>query len=152
MKALDIYRSCIPSCTDMIGETVANVINSIAKSYGPIDESTLFELKVIINEIMINAIKHGNKGDRSKLVRVHAGLSDSGYALILVEDEGSGYDYGDICLRHDPAGEQINLCSFEESGRGIMIVNSLCDRVRVNARGNRILVVKKLAGCPGTCE
>lgn len=146
MKGLDVYRSCIPSCTDRIGETVADVISSIAKSYGPIDESTLFELKVIINEIMINAIKHGNKEDKSKFVRVHAGLSGTGYALILVEDEGSGYDYGSTCLRHDHTGGPMDVCGIEECGRGIMIVNSLCDRVRVNARGNRILVVKKLAG------
>ena len=146
MKTLDIYKKCMPSCVNRIGDTVFDVISSIEKSYGPIDECTLFDLKVILSEIVMNAVKHGNREDESKLVKVHAGINDKGYALIVVEDEGSGYDYGRLCSRHSQVPDACNIYSFQEHGRGIMIVNSLCDKVKVNARGNRILVVKKLTG------
>jgi serine/threonine-protein kinase RsbW len=146
LKVLDIYNKCIPSSINRIGDTVVEVISSIEKSYGPIDESTLFDLKVILNEIVMNAVKHGNREDVNKLVKVHAGINSNGYALIVVEDEGGGYDYGCLCRGHGPKGNGCDVFSFQESGRGIMLVNSLCDRVKVNARGNRIMVVKKLTG------
>lgn len=145
MDALALYKKCIPSCITKIGDTVVDVINSIVKSYGPIDECTLFELRVILNEIILNAVKHGNRQNENKLVRVYAGINKKGYALIMVEDEGGGYDYNCLCSGHGTIRDNYDICSFQENGRGIMIVNSLCDRVKVNARGNRIMVVKRLA-------
>ena len=146
MKTLDIYKKCMPSRVNSISDTVFDVISSIEKSYGPINECTLFDLRVILSEIVMNAVKHGNGEDESKLVKVHAGINDKGYALIMVEDEGGGYDYSRLCSRHSNIPDACDICSFQEHGRGIMIVNSLCDRVKVNARGNRIMVVKKLTG------
>ena len=145
LKALDIYNKCIPSCINRIGDMVADIIDCIEKSYGPVDGCTLFDLKVILNEIVSNAVKHGNREDETKLVKVHARIDSRGYALIVVEDEGSGYDYSCLCRGHNPTDGNYDICDFKENGRGIMIVNSLCDRVKVNARGNRIMVVKKLA-------
>ena len=144
LKALDIYNKCIPSCINRIGDTVVEIIESIEKSYGPVDECTLFDLRVILNEVVLNAVKHGNREDENKLVKVHAGINSRGYALIVVEDEGNGYDYGCLCRGHNPTVDNYDICDFKENGRGIMIVNSLCDRVKVNARGNRIMVIKKL--------
>lgn len=144
MKALDIYNKCIPSCINRIGEMVADILESIEKSYGQVDECALFDLRVVLNEILLNAIKHGNRGDETKLVKVYTGITSEGYALIAVEDEGSGYDYGCICSGHNPIAADHDICDCKENGRGIMIVKSLCDSVEVNARGNKITVLKKL--------
>jgi len=33
---------------------------------------------------------------------------------------------------------------MSESGRGIMIVKSLCDKVKVNRKGNKIIILKSI--------
>ena len=48
-------------------------------------------LFVALDEAFVNAVKHGNKNDPTKLVRVGAELSPS-EACFTVEDEGEGFD------------------------------------------------------------
>ena len=58
-----------------------------------LDDCVKFELKVILNELILNAIKHGNKNEFSKKVKISVSISKSGYVFFLIEDEGEGYDY-----------------------------------------------------------
>jgi serine/threonine-protein kinase RsbW len=46
-----------------------------------------------------------------------------------------------LCCRK---GILNDICNLEETGRGMIIVERLCDKVEVNRKGNRITVVKKL--------
>ena len=144
MKALDIYNNSIPSNINRISGIVSDVINNLQNNCLLLDECTLFELKVILNEVLINAIKHGNKEDESKFVKVNVGIVKNDLAYIIVEDEGNGYGYDCFCLNQKAINEESDTCSVMESGRGILIVNSLCDSIRVNTRGNKIVLLKTL--------
>ncbi len=137
-----IYKNRIPSILGEI-EIVANdLITSLQKNCGLIDDETLFDLRVIINEVLINAILHGNKQDASKLVKIDAGLTDDGSAVFIIEDEGLGYDFNEICRKHKTY--ITNPADLAESGRGMTIVKGLCEKVKVNSKGNKVVIVKRI--------
>lgn len=146
MKSLRIYNTCIPSSINSIGVVVSELTNSLLSGYGSISECMLFELKVILNEILVNAVQHGNKGDEDKWVKVNAGVSERGLMFVIVEDEGCGYDYVNTCSCRKPCCEMTEPLDMTENGRGIMIIKGLCDTVRVNSKGNKIVVTKSITG------
>lgn len=97
------------------------------------ESSNLF---VALDEAFVNAVKHGNKFDTTKLVRISAEVSNK-EARFTVEDEGDGFDVAQI---PDPTNIE-NL--FKTSGRGVLIIHNVMDEVRYNERGNRLEMIKK---------
>jgi serine/threonine-protein kinase RsbW len=124
-------------------DTIDDILTYFEETYGAMSEASYLELKVVLNELIINAIRHGSKEDKDKFVKVVAGLTNDEYALLIVEDDGEGYEYN---LGPPPRREQIE--SVEESGRGICIVKSLCEDFMINAKGNKVVVNKKLQKQP----
>lgn len=99
------------------------------------EKSNLF---VALDEAFVNAVKHGNKYDSKKLVRIAAEVSKQ-EAKFTIEDEGDGFDVTNI---PDPLDPQ-NL--FKTSGRGVLFIYNIMDEVKYNDRGNRLTMVKKAA-------
>ncbi|HEY0078824.1 MAG TPA: ATP-binding protein [Pyrinomonadaceae bacterium] len=97
------------------------------------DRSNLF---VALDEAFVNAVKHGNKNDPSKLVRITADLS-AREARFTIEDEGEGFDVSEIPDPLDPE----NL--FKTSGRGVLLIYNIMDKVEYNERGNRLTMIKR---------
>jgi serine/threonine-protein kinase RsbW len=97
------------------------------------EQSNLF---VALDEAFVNAVKHGNKFDASKLVRITAEVSGK-EARFTIEDEGEGFDVNSIPDPLDPE----NL--FKTSGRGVLFIYNIMDEVKYNERGNRLTMVKK---------
>jgi serine/threonine-protein kinase RsbW len=99
------------------------------------EQSNLF---VALDEAFVNAVKHGNKFDTKKLVRIIAEVSKN-EARFTIEDEGEGFDVNSIPDPLDP----LNL--FKASGRGVLFIYNIMDEVKYNERGNRLTMVKKKA-------
>jgi len=97
------------------------------------EKSNLF---VALDEAFVNAVKHGNKYDSKKLIRIAAEVSKE-EARFTIEDEGEGFDVNNI---PDPLDPQ-NL--FKTSGRGVLFIYNIMDEVKYNDRGNRLTMVKK---------
>ena len=97
------------------------------------ERSNLF---IALDEAFVNAVKHGNKNNPNKLLRITAELSPK-EACFTVEDEGEGFNIGDIPDPCDPA----NL--FRTSGRGVLLIYNIMDEVEYNAQGNRVKMVKR---------
>jgi anti-sigma regulatory factor (Ser/Thr protein kinase)/ActR/RegA family two-component response regulator len=97
------------------------------------ERSNLF---VALDEAFVNAVKHGNRNDPSKMVRITAELSAK-EARFTVEDEGNGFNLQEIPDPCDPA----NL--FKSSGRGVLLIYNIMDEVKYNARGNQLTMVKR---------
>jgi serine/threonine-protein kinase RsbW len=97
------------------------------------DASNLF---IALDEAFVNAVKHGNKHDHNKLVRITADLSAK-EARFTIEDEGEGFNVNDIPDPRDPE----NL--FKSSGRGVLLIYNIMDKVEYNERGNRLTMVKR---------
>lgn len=97
------------------------------------EQSNLF---VALDEAFVNAVKHGNKFDATKLVRIAAEVSPA-EARFTIEDEGEGFDVNSIPDPLDPA----NL--FKTSGRGVLFIYNIMDEVQYNERGNRLTMIKR---------
>jgi serine/threonine-protein kinase RsbW len=97
------------------------------------EQSNLF---VALDEAFVNAVKHGNKYDARKLIRITADVSNS-EARFTIEDEGEGFDVNTIPNPLEPE----NL--FKTSGRGVLFIYNIMDEVQYNDRGNRLTMVKK---------
>ncbi|MEP6849437.1 MAG: ATP-binding protein [Acidobacteriota bacterium] len=95
-------------------------------------------LYVALDEAFVNAVKHGNKFDAKKMIRIAADVS-RGEARFTIEDEGEGFDVKNI---PDPLNPE-NL--FKTSGRGVLFIYNIMDEVKYNARGNRLTMIKKAA-------
>ena len=97
------------------------------------EQSNLF---VALDEAFVNAVKHGNKFDAKKLVRIIAEVS-AAEARFTIEDEGEGFDVNSIPDPLDPT----NL--FKTSGRGVLFIYNIMDEVKYNERGNRLTMIKR---------
>lgn len=97
------------------------------------ERSNLF---VALDEAFVNAVKHGNKNDLTKMVKITAELSPN-EAAFTVEDQGEGFDIREIPNPCDPE----NL--FRTSGRGVLLIYNIMDEVEYNAQGNRVKMIKR---------
>jgi serine/threonine-protein kinase RsbW len=124
----------LPSDVSLMNGVLHYLLERVAK-LGVIkpERSNLF---IALDEAFVNAVKHGNKSDHSKLVRITAELS-AREARFTVEDEGDGFNLQDIPDPRDPE----NL--FKSSGRGVLLIYNIMDEVEYNERGNRLTMVKR---------
>ncbi len=142
LKKFKGYSSKISSDLGNVKKEVEDIISYLRESYASLTEDTVFETRVVLNELIINAIKHGNKEDPCKHIMIDICVDDMGYAEFTLEDEGKGYDHK--IQKCADINKQSDLCELNETGRGLIIVTSLCDSVIFNDAGNRIVVRKKL--------
>ena len=129
---------------------------------GLCDDGALLQVATAVDEALVNAIIHGNLEVSSKLrtvddgkpysllieerknqppyntrrvfVKVRASKEE---AVIVIRDEGPGFDAADVPDRLDPA----NLA--EIGGRGLLLINAFMDEVFHNDEGNEITMVKR---------
>ncbi|MDP4182510.1 MAG: ATP-binding protein [Bacillota bacterium] len=144
MKTNWFYNSKITSDITNIRSVIDEILGKLINLSCVNNEvEAIYDIKVILNELIINAIKHGNKYDYDKFVKVSAAFVNDEYILFIIEDEGEGYCYSDLELSNI-SSDPIDCCSFFEGGRGLMIVNCLCEKIKFNKKGNKIIVLKKL--------
>ena len=104
-----------------------------------LDKEVLFDIRLCLEEAVINAIKYGNKLDRKLPVRIGYSLSD-GRLEITVRDRGRGFDFEAI---PDPRAEDNVL---RQGGRGLFLIRNLMDMVEFNDSGNEIKMIKFISG------
>ena len=124
----------VPSTITLMHDILDYLMKRVEK-LGVVDaeQSNLF---VALDEAFVNAVKHGNKFDTDKLVKISVEISPK-KASFTIEDEGEGFDVESI---PDPTNPE-NL--FKTSGRGVMFIYNIMDEVSYNSRGNRLTMVKK---------
>lgn len=118
-------HSDINGIKDIVEEILLNIRDIIS-------ENTFFNTKLILNELVINGVLHGNHEDVNKEICINLIINKS-CIIIEVTDEGSGITY-----KHKAFGDY----DFCESGRGLMLVEGLSDKFEVE--GNRVTCVQYL--------
>lgn len=104
------------------------------------DGDDRYWLVTALREAVANAIRHGNRQDPSRDVRLDFSIED-GEVTIHVEDEGEGFDPGTV---PDPT-EQTNL--LQPSGRGIFYMRQFMTHVefsRAPGGGTVVKMVRRL--------
>jgi serine/threonine-protein kinase RsbW len=100
-----------------------------------IKEDDLFDIRLALEEALINAARHGNKLDKNKEIYLKVKVLPQSIEL-EIKDQGNGFDYKKLPL---PTDEQ-NL--EKTSGRGVFLIKELMDEVEFLDGGSRIKMVK----------
>lgn len=124
-----IYEGSVCSDLNDTREFVKNILKKVNKVVN--DEDLIFDLRLILNELIINGVVHGNGSDKDKCVRLYLEISNN-TLKVEVWDEGTGIDYDNS---YNP--EELKNC-----GRGLVLVNGLSDEVRIE--NNKITAFKLL--------
>lgn len=124
----------VPSYVSLMHDILDYLMKRVEKS-GVVNPETS-NLFVALDEAFVNAVKHGNKYNAEKLVRITAEVSKE-EARFTIEDEGDGFNVNEIPDPRDPE----NL--FKTSGRGVLFIHNIMDEVTYNERGNRLTMVKR---------
>ncbi len=127
-------RVSLPSTRQSIGEAVKLILD-VARDSGCAAKQEA-DLEIASREALANAVIHGNQEDEAKDVFVRCyGGSDK--TLILVRDEGNGFEPGKI---PDPRGtDRVQL----DHGRGLFLMRELMDQVEYRRRGCEVLLFKR---------
>jgi serine/threonine-protein kinase RsbW len=132
-------RLDIASRLDLL-EVVQTVLNHLSGLQG-FDEEAVHYMSVALRESVVNAIKHGNRGDEGKRVAVEFVLH-SGALEFRVQDEGTGFDPNRVANPVEPE----NL--LRPDGRGIFFMRNFMDTVEYlfpPKGGTVVRMVKKVA-------
>jgi len=98
-------------------------------------EEDIFAVHLAVQEAFVNAMKHGNRMDSSKKVKIDYCITDDKVDISLT-DEGAGFDPEGV---PDPrCGENI----YKANGRGLLLMRCYMDMVEYSDRGNCVHLVR----------
>lgn len=133
MLLVEEFEVTIPSDTAAglaIQERIIKALEDL--NYSPRD---VFGVRLALEEAIVNAIKHGNRMDRNKTVRINCSIWTE-RVRIEIEDQGPGFRPETV---PDPTKEE-NL--DKPSGRGIMLMKAFMNAIEYNSTGNRVVLEK----------
>ncbi len=124
----------IGSDTAFVHDVQDRILAEVARhSFSP---QSYFAIKLALEEGLVNAIKHGNRHDKSKNVHVEYKVTAK-QLEVTIEDQGPGFHRNGV---PDPTLEEnIEKCS----GRGILLMEAYMDSVRWSRGGRRVRMIKK---------
>ena len=94
----------------------------------------VFAVRLAVEEALVNAYRHGNKRDASKIVSFNCRI-DSESASFEVGDEGPGFDIASVPDPTDEANLEI------PSGRGLLLMREYMSRLEFIEPGNRLRMI-----------
>lgn len=133
----EIIELTLPSRIESVDES-AVFAEKVARDWGYPDDF-ISSIDLAVRESVANAVKHGNKFDEEKPVRVAFSDTSEGFEM-TVRDFGQGFNVDAI---PDPTNPE-NL--LKVSGRGILFMRSFMDSVEWEINddgGTTVKMVKK---------
>ena len=90
----------------------------------------LYLIRLGLHEALVNAVKHGNKFDSSKIIKVKRIITPHWWVWII-QDQGQG-------MKHDKRKFKLPNRIDSVSGRGLFIIKECFDDVRWSPKGNKL--------------
>lgn len=95
----------------------------------------IFAVHLAVEEALLNAVKHGNKTDPDKEIKIDYSVSLDKVEIYMA-DEGNGFNPAAV---PDPrCGENL----YKTNGRGLLLMRSYMDVVEFNKMGNCVHMVR----------
>jgi len=130
-----VLSESIPSATDQVEPFVERFLANLAGLV--VVDGHRDAIDLALREALVNAIVHGNKRDATKRVNVECYALPDRHVLVVVRDEGPGFDPSSIV---DPTHPE-NL--ERATGRGIFLIRQFMDEVQFKDRGREIQMRKR---------
>ena len=118
-------------------ERLMQFLKMMIKKSGAADGDEV-DIQIALGEALANAVIHGNREDLHKCVYVTCRLSMDSEVLLIVRDEGEGFDSRAI---PDPTDRHNRLLP---NGRGIYLMHALMDEVWFEENGKVVHMRKRL--------
>jgi serine/threonine-protein kinase RsbW len=131
---MSISRSIVVSSTQ---SAVVDVFSQIQPGLqaGNFSEEDIFAVHLALEEAFANAVKHGNKMEQSKAVKVDYSIEPDKIEICMT-DEGDGFDPEVI---PDPRyGDNL----YKPAGRGMLLMRSFMDVLEYNKKGNSLRMIR----------
>lgn len=94
------------------------------------------DLEIAVREALANAILHGNQLHKGKRVYLRCYAGPSTGLLILVRDQGPGFNPAHVPDPRHPDRRHLH------HGRGLLLMRELMDRVEYRRGGREVLLFK----------
>lgn len=134
MSVIEEFEVEIPSDTAAGQEVQARILKMLEDhNFPPRD---VFGVRLALEEALVNAIKHGNRMDANKVVRVGCQVFNE-KVRVEIEDQGEGFRPDEV---PDPTADE-NL--ERPCGRGIMLMRSFMSLIEYNETGNCVVLEKE---------
>tara|TARA_Y100000589_G_scaffold316642_1_gene341621 strand:- start:807 stop:1199 length:393 start_codon:yes stop_codon:yes gene_type:complete len=95
----------------------------------------IYLIKLGLHEALVNAAKHGNNLDPSKIIKVKRIITPK-WCVWQIEDQGEGLPHKERKFNLPKKVDSIN-------GRGLFIIHECFDDVRWSPKGNRLQLALK---------
>lgn len=129
----------IESDISKLRETLPAILDCVRNKYPFMSESDLMNVRLVLSELLVNAIIHGNNEDPSKVVELDVELEEA-EIISLIRDEGNGFDMHGKLRR-----EQSFNHLLRGHGRGLQLVDALTDSLHYDEASRTIQFRKSLA-------
>jgi len=97
------------------------------------------EVRLGLQEALVNAAKHGNKLDPTKTISVQFSVTGGLYSWVIA-DQGTGFAPQPDCCSTEP--EALLPPEDWERGRGLCILYQIFDQVHWNRQGTELRLCK----------
>jgi len=124
---LDTTLVCDTGAIDALIDEIIETVTEMGCA-----EGKEFQVRLALEEALINAVEHGCGGDPTKEIQCSVSCDEEKGMLIVVRDPGPGFDPSS--LPSPVVGENL----YKTHGRGIYLINQLMDEVRFENGGTEI--------------
>ncbi len=132
-KATIKYSMVVESRPSAIVEVCEQMLSKLEAN--GFDKDDIFAVHLALEEAFLNAVKHGNKMDPTKEVKIDYSVGLDKIEISMT-DEGEGFEPSSVA---DPRfGEGL----YKPGGRGLLLINSYMDMVKFTERGNSLYMVR----------
>jgi serine/threonine-protein kinase RsbW len=132
---MPISRSVVLSSTpSAVVDVFNNQIQPGLQANG-FSEEDIFGIHLALEEAFINAVRHGNKMESSKAIKVDYLIAPDKIEICMT-DEGEGFDPEVI---PDPRyGDNL----YKPAGRGMLLMRAFMDVIEYNKKGNSLRMIR----------
>ncbi len=106
----------------------------------PVPAAWKAELRLGLQEALVNAAVHGNQLDPSKQVRIKYAVEET-ECWWIITDQGDGFSPPPSV---DSCAVDAWICDEQECGRGLFILRQIFDQVDWSACGTELRLCKKI--------
>ncbi len=130
-----------PFSSSIVVESIPSEVVGVCRQIlSKLEESSfgredIFAVHLALEEAFINAVKHGNKMDPTKEVKIDYSVSPD-KVEISITDGGAGFNPESV---PDP---RVGKNLYMVEGRGLLLIRSYMDAIQFNQQGNSIYMVR----------
>ena len=95
-------------------------VRSIIRKYNIVPLISDYEVTLVTDEAITNAMEHGNRWNSMKSIAVSVWLEEEKVLHLSIEDEGEGFNYANL------RNEFLRGDKLAHRGRGLFIINKFC--------------------------